>query len=78
MIFSCGMISTHYYCICILVLITLKWRHEWPKHVDDYDVIKITFTNSSTFVGPLKKCIHLINVWNVEHIQKNVKVLWHV
>jgi len=23
-IFSCGMISTHYYCICILVLITVK------------------------------------------------------
>jgi hypothetical protein len=31
-----------------------RWPHEWPKHVSDYYILKITFINPSAFVGPFK------------------------
>ena len=34
-------ISTHYNCICILVLIALRWPYKWPKRVADYYVITL-------------------------------------
>jgi len=42
---------------------------EWPKHVADHNAVTLRLQNQSSFVGFLIRFMHLINVWNMEHIK---------
>jgi len=44
-----------------------RWPHEWPKHVDDYYVIKITFIIPSALLGPFNKLYTYDQRTNMEH-----------
>jgi hypothetical protein len=55
MVVSCGMISTHYYCICILVLITLNMATWVAETCRWWRCNKKLHSQTSTFVVPFKK-----------------------
>lgn len=46
-----------------------KDEYEWPKDVGSYYVIKLHSCTQLHLLVFLKKCIHLINAWNMECIK---------
>ena len=70
---NCGVISTHYNCICILVLTTMKMPIWVTKTCLWLLCNKITFTHPRAFGDLVKNFIHLINAQTMVHIEHAIK-----
>jgi len=67
--FLCSSFSFVFSYICVMVFLfseksPWRWPHEWPKHVGDYNTIKVHQSSLNAFVGSLIHFMHLSYVTN--------------